>query len=85
MQYEEHQKPKEPRAPRVERYHDYTPLNVSLTNLYKEVGQVKRFPKPKALRVKANTNRSLFYEYYNGFGYKTEDCYDFRDAVEQLI
>ena len=37
QQYEERQK-KEPRAPRVERFHDYTPLNVSLADLYKEVG-----------------------------------------------
>ena len=42
-------------------------------------------PKPKALRVRANTNRSLFCEYHNGFGHKTEDCYNLRDAVEQLI
>ena len=40
---------KQPRVPRVGRYHDYTPLNVSLTRLYKEVRQVERFPKPKAL------------------------------------
>ena len=35
--------------------------------------------------MKANTNKSLFCEYHNGFGHKTEDCYDLRDAVEQLI
>ena len=80
-QYEERQK-KEPRAPGVRRFHDYTPLNVSLTDLYREVGQVEKFPKPKAIRVRANTNRSLFCEYHNGFGHKTEDCYDLRDAIE---
>ena len=37
------------------------------------------------LRVSINTNRSLFCEYHNGFGDKTEDCYNLRDAVEQLI
>lgn len=37
---------------RVGRYHEYTPLNVSLTNLYKEVGQVERFPKPKSSQDK---------------------------------
>ena len=58
---------------------------MSLANLYKEVGQMERFPKLKVIRVRANTNRSLFCEYHNGFGHKTEDCYDFRDAVEQLI
>ena len=83
-QYEERQK-KEPKAPRVGRFHDYTPLSVSLADLYREVGQVEKFLKAKAIRVRANTNRSLFCEYHNGFGHKTEDCYDLRDAVEQLI
>ena len=34
--------------------------------------------------VKANTNKSLFCEYHNGFRHKIEDCYDLWDAVEQL-
>ena len=44
----------------VERYHEYTFLNVSLADLYREVGQVERFPKPKALKTRASTNMSLF-------------------------
>ena len=47
-QHEERPK-KEPMALSVERFHDYPPLNVSLDNLYKEVRQVERFPKPKAI------------------------------------
>ena len=81
LQYEEHQK-KEPSELRVGRFHDYTSLCVSLADLYREVGQVEKFPKLKAIWVQANTNRSLFCEYHNGFGHKTEDCYDLRDAVE---
>ena len=80
-QYEERQK-KEPRAPRVGRFHHYTPLSMSLADLNREVGQVEKFPKPKAIRVRANTNRSLFCEYHNSFGHKTEDCYDLWDAAE---
>ena len=58
---------KEARTPRVERFHNYTPFNVSLANLYKEVEQAEHFPKPKVLWVKANNNRSLFCEYHKGF------------------
>ena len=58
---------------------------MSLADLYREVGQVEKFPKPKAIRVRANTNRSLFCEHHNSFGHKTEDCYDLRDAMEQLM
>ena len=36
---------KETQTPRVRRYTEYTPLNVSLTDLYKEVYQIERFPK----------------------------------------
>ena len=35
--------------------------------------------------MRANTNKSLFCEYHNGFGHMMEDCYNLRDAVEQLI
>ena len=35
--------------------------------------------------MRANTNKSLFCKYHNSFGHRTEDCYDLRDAVEQLI
>ena len=70
---------------RVGKYHEYNPLNVSLSELFREVGQVESFLKPKVLKMRANTNKSLFCEYHNGFGHRTEGCYDLRDAVEQLI
>lgn len=46
---------------------------------------MERFSKPKALRVKANINRSLFYEYHSGFEHRIKDCYNLQDVVEQLI
>ena len=76
---------KEAWTSRVGRYREYTPLNVSITDLYIKVGQVERFPKLKDLKIKANTNRSSFSEYHNGFRHMMEDCYDLRDVVEQLI
>lgn len=75
---EEHMR-KETRV-RVGRYHEYTLLDVSLADLYKEVGQVERFPKLKALNTRANTNKSLFCEYHNGFRHRTEDWYDLCDV-----
>ena len=80
-QTEEHPR-KESCIPKFEKYRDYTPLIVSLVDLYKEVGKTERFLKPKALQVRANTNKSLSCEYHNGFGHRTKDCYDLRDAVE---
>ena len=58
---------------------------MSLADLYRKEGQVEKFPKPKGIWVRTKTNRSLFCEYHNSFGHKTEDCYDLRDAVEQII
>ena len=68
---------KEPRKLRVCRYSEYASFNEYLADLYKEVSQAKRFPKPKALRVRAHSNRSLFCKYHNGFEHKTKDGYDF--------
>ena len=79
------ERPRKEMRTRVRRYHEYTPLNVSLAELYREVGHVERLPKLKALKIRASMNRSLFYEYHNDFRHRTEDCYDLRDAVEQLI
>lgn len=73
---------REARTLRVGRYHKFTPLNVSLANLYREVGKVERFSKLKALRIRANINRSLFYKYHNSFKHETEEYYDLQDAVE---
>ena len=66
---------KETRA-KVGRYHEYTLLNVSLTNLYREVRQVERFPKLNALKIRASTNKALFCEYHNSFEHWTKDCYN---------
>ena len=44
------ERPRKEMHMRVGRYHKYTPLKVSPANLYKEVKQVERFPKLKALR-----------------------------------
>ena len=41
------ERPRKEASMRVRRYHVYTPLNISLTDIYKEVRQVERFPKPK--------------------------------------
>ena len=42
---------------------------MSLADLFLEVVQVEKFPKPKTLKNRASTNKSLFYEYHNGFGH----------------
>ncbi|MED6137774.1 hypothetical protein PIB30_068118 [Stylosanthes scabra] len=44
---------------------------------------------PKARPLKGRTqnakNRSLFCDYHQGYGHKTQDCYDLKDAIEQAI
>ncbi|XP_025684742.1 uncharacterized protein [Arachis hypogaea] len=30
-------------------------------------------------------NRSLYYDYHKGYGHKTQDCFDLKDALEQAI
>ena len=67
---------------RAGKYNEYNPLNVSLSELFREVAQFESFPKPKILKMRATTKKSLLCKYHNGFGHKMEDCYDLGDAVE---
>ncbi|MED6194937.1 hypothetical protein PIB30_033253 [Stylosanthes scabra] len=44
---------------------------------------------PRARPLKGRTqnvrNRSLFCDYHRGYGHKTQDCYDLKDAIEYAI
>ncbi|MED6164095.1 hypothetical protein PIB30_086426 [Stylosanthes scabra] len=36
-------------------------------------------------RTQNTKNKSLFCDYHQGYGYKTQGCYDLKDAIEQAI
>lgn len=76
---------KEGKMHRVGKYYEYTPLNISLIDLYKEICQAERLPQPRPQRAQANTNQSPYYEVHNNYGHKTNDYFDSCNVIEQLI
>nr|XP_025658017.1 uncharacterized protein LOC112754562 [Arachis hypogaea] len=41
--------------------------------------------KPRPLKERTGGNRSLYCDYHKGYGHKTQDCFDLKDALEQAI
>ena len=58
------------------------PSMCSLPTYTEKLDKLKDFPKPKALKTSANTNKPLFCEYHNSYRHKTKDCYDLSRAVD---
>ncbi|MED6223973.1 hypothetical protein PIB30_079376 [Stylosanthes scabra] len=75
-----------PKPPR-QKFDNYTPLVASITEIYHQVSE--KGVLPKAIPLKGRTqnakNRSLYCDYHQGYGHKTQDCYDLKDAIEQAI
>ncbi|XP_016207136.1 uncharacterized protein LOC107647582 [Arachis ipaensis] len=41
--------------------------------------------KPRPLKDRTGGNKSLYCDYHKGYGHKTQDCFDLKDALEQVI
>ncbi|XP_057720237.1 uncharacterized protein LOC130934712 [Arachis stenosperma] len=41
--------------------------------------------KPRPLKDKTGGNKNLYCDYHKGYGHKTQDCFDLKDALEQVI
>ncbi|XP_016164771.1 uncharacterized protein LOC107607317 [Arachis ipaensis] len=41
--------------------------------------------KPRPLKDQTGGNKSLYCDYHKGYGHKTQDCFDLKDALEQAI
>ncbi|MED6128206.1 hypothetical protein PIB30_095364 [Stylosanthes scabra] len=41
--------------------------------------------KPLSIRPRPNLNRSLYCDYHKSSGHRTKDCFDLKDALEQVI
>ncbi|KAK4276112.1 hypothetical protein QN277_019101 [Acacia crassicarpa] len=69
------------------KYNYYTPLNVSWSQLWKEVAQteMQKVGKPKSLRNRPITDHSKYCDFHNGPGHTIDECYELRDAIERFI
>ncbi|XP_015962360.1 uncharacterized protein LOC107486329 [Arachis duranensis] len=69
---------------RPRRYHSYTPLKVSLVDVYREICNTERLPPSRPIKNKKGGSRGDYCEYHKMYGYSTNDCYDIKNVIERL-
>ncbi|MED6109381.1 hypothetical protein PIB30_033077 [Stylosanthes scabra] len=65
----------------------YTPLITSISEIYQQISSKDILPRARTLKGRTQNarNKTLFCDYHHGYGHKTQDCYDLKDAIEQAI
>ncbi|XP_025685452.1 uncharacterized protein [Arachis hypogaea] len=53
--------------------------------VYQQIAEKGILSKPRPLKDRTGGNKSLYCEYHKGYGHKTQDCFDLKDALEQAI
>ncbi|XP_057744743.1 uncharacterized protein LOC130962561 [Arachis stenosperma] len=71
--------------PRVGRFTNYTPLTVPIVEVYQQIADKGILSRPRPPKERTGGNKNLYCDYHKGFGHKTQDCFDLRDALEQAI
>ncbi|XP_052117767.1 uncharacterized protein LOC127747668 [Arachis duranensis] len=71
--------------PRVGKFTNYTPLTVPMVEVYQQIADKGILSKPRQLKDRTSGNKNLYCDYHKGFGHKTQDCFDLKDALEQAI
>ncbi|XP_016206939.1 uncharacterized protein LOC107647376 [Arachis ipaensis] len=71
--------------PRVGKFTNYTPLTAPIMEVYQQITEKGILSKPRPLKERTRGNQSLYCDYHKGYGHKTQDCFDLKDALEQAI
>ncbi|XP_029147095.1 uncharacterized protein [Arachis hypogaea] len=66
------------------KYHNYTPLRVSLVDVYREICNTEKIPPPHPIKHKRGGSRTEYCEYYQIYGHSTNECYDLKNVIEKL-
>ncbi|XP_025637420.1 uncharacterized protein [Arachis hypogaea] len=53
--------------------------------VYQQIAEKGILSNPRPLKERTGGNRSLYCDYHKGYGHKTQDCFDLKDALEQAI
>ncbi|XP_057745517.1 uncharacterized protein LOC130963414 [Arachis stenosperma] len=53
--------------------------------VYQQIAEKEILSKPRPLKDRTGVNKSLYCDYHKGYGHKTQDCFDLKDALEQAI
>ncbi|XP_016171518.1 uncharacterized protein LOC107613856 [Arachis ipaensis] len=71
--------------PRVGKFTNYTPLAAPIVEVFQQIADKGILSKPRQLKDRMGGNKSLYCDYHKGYGHKTQDCFDLKDALEQAI
>ncbi|XP_016195139.1 uncharacterized protein LOC107636120 [Arachis ipaensis] len=71
--------------PQVGKFTNYTPLIVPIVEVYQQIAEKRIRSKPRPLKDRPGGNKSLYCDYHKGYGHKTQDCFDLKNALEQVI
>ncbi|KAL4393848.1 hypothetical protein AHAS_Ahas02G0093000 [Arachis hypogaea] len=69
---------------RPRKYHSYTPLKVSIVDVYREICNTERLPPPRPIKNKKGGSHNDYCEYHKIYGHSTNDCYDLKNVIEKL-
>ncbi|XP_072058072.1 uncharacterized protein [Arachis hypogaea] len=73
------------RPPRIGKFSNYTPLTAPITEIYHQIADRGIIPKARQLKERTGGNKTLYCDYHRGYGHRTQDVFDLKDALEQVI
>nr|XP_025679171.1 uncharacterized protein LOC112779134 [Arachis hypogaea] len=73
------------RPPRIGKFSNYTPLTAPITEIYHQIADRGIIPKARQLKERTGGSKTFYCDYHRGYGHRTQDCFDLKDALEQAI
>ncbi|XP_016192788.1 uncharacterized protein LOC107633701 [Arachis ipaensis] len=70
---------------RVGKFTNYTPLTAPIIEMYQQIADKGILSNPRQFKDRTRGNKNLYCDYHKDFGHKTQDCFDLKDALEQVI
>ncbi|XP_016199497.1 uncharacterized protein LOC107640494 [Arachis ipaensis] len=80
----EPKKKEEQSVEKPRKYHNYTPLRVSLVDVYREICHMEKLPPPHSIKHKKAGSRTKYCEYHKLYGHPTNECYDLKNVIKKL-
>nr|XP_025702895.1 uncharacterized protein LOC112803626 [Arachis hypogaea] len=80
----EHRKKEDQPTEKPRKYHNYTPLRVSPVDVYQEVCNTEKIPRPRPIKHKRGGSQTEYCEYHRIYGHTTNECYDLKNVIEKL-
>ncbi|XP_057723909.1 uncharacterized protein LOC130939861 [Arachis stenosperma] len=82
----EHPKPTNTsQPPKIGKFSNYTPLTAPIIEIYHQIADRGIIPKARQLKERTGGNKTFYCDYHRGYGHRTQDCFDLKDALKQAI